>query len=97
MDTALLLWNRVISHTGLFQNIISDRDPSFKSALWNNLLRLFGPKLWFSKEYHPQTYGLAERMIQTLEDVIWRFCACGTEIKYSYGFTHYWCTLTPAS
>ncbi|MBW0548609.1 hypothetical protein O181_088324 [Austropuccinia psidii MF-1] len=26
MDTALLIWNRVISHTGLVKNIISDRD-----------------------------------------------------------------------
>ncbi|MBW0556445.1 hypothetical protein O181_096160 [Austropuccinia psidii MF-1] len=45
MDTALLLWSRVISHTGLFENIISDRDPKCTSALWTNLHRLFGPKL----------------------------------------------------
>ncbi|MBW0510088.1 hypothetical protein O181_049803 [Austropuccinia psidii MF-1] len=37
MDTALLLSSRVISHTGLFKNIISDRAPKFTSALWNNL------------------------------------------------------------
>ncbi|MBW0571082.1 hypothetical protein O181_110797 [Austropuccinia psidii MF-1] len=42
MDTALLLLIRVISHTGLFKNIISDRDPKFTSALWTNLHRLFG-------------------------------------------------------
>ncbi|MBW0560750.1 hypothetical protein O181_100465 [Austropuccinia psidii MF-1] len=35
-------------------------------------------------------------MIQTLEDMIWRFCAYGLEFKYSDGFTHYWCTLIPA-
>ncbi|MBW0558173.1 hypothetical protein O181_097888 [Austropuccinia psidii MF-1] len=29
MDTAIMIWNRVISDTGLFQNIISDRDPKF--------------------------------------------------------------------
>ncbi|MBW0561585.1 hypothetical protein O181_101300 [Austropuccinia psidii MF-1] len=29
MDTAIMIWNKVISHTGLFQNIISDRDPKF--------------------------------------------------------------------
>ncbi|MBW0517192.1 hypothetical protein O181_056907 [Austropuccinia psidii MF-1] len=52
MDTALLLWNRVISHTVLFENIISDRDPKFKSALWTNLHRLFGTKLSFSTAYH---------------------------------------------
>ncbi|MBW0552759.1 hypothetical protein O181_092474 [Austropuccinia psidii MF-1] len=33
MDTALLIWNRVMSHTSLFINIISDRDTKFKSAL----------------------------------------------------------------
>ncbi|MBW0511577.1 hypothetical protein O181_051292 [Austropuccinia psidii MF-1] len=45
MDKALLLWIRVISHTGLFQNIISDTDTKFKSALWTNLHKLFGTKL----------------------------------------------------
>ncbi|MBW0517658.1 hypothetical protein O181_057373 [Austropuccinia psidii MF-1] len=70
MDIALLLWSRVISHTGLFKNIISERDPKFTSALWTNLHRLFGTKLSFSTAYHPQTAGLAERMIQTLEDII---------------------------
>ncbi|MBW0563158.1 hypothetical protein O181_102873 [Austropuccinia psidii MF-1] len=42
MDTAIMIWNKVISHTGLFKNIISDRDPEFTSALWENLHNLFG-------------------------------------------------------
>ncbi|MBW0556216.1 hypothetical protein O181_095931 [Austropuccinia psidii MF-1] len=75
MDTALLLWSRVISHTGLFKNIISERDPKFTSSLWTNLHTLFGTKLLFSTAYHPQTYGLAERIIETLEDMIRRFSA----------------------
>ncbi|MBW0548193.1 hypothetical protein O181_087908 [Austropuccinia psidii MF-1] len=29
MDTAIMIWNRAISHTGLFQNITSYRDPKF--------------------------------------------------------------------
>ncbi|MBW0517481.1 hypothetical protein O181_057196 [Austropuccinia psidii MF-1] len=33
MDTALLIWNRVLSWTGIFTNIISDRYPKFTSAL----------------------------------------------------------------
>ncbi|MBW0574137.1 hypothetical protein O181_113852 [Austropuccinia psidii MF-1] len=57
MDTAIMIWNKVISHTGVFQNIISDRDPKFTSALWKNLHRLFGTKLSFSKAYHSQTDG----------------------------------------
>ncbi|MBW0574140.1 hypothetical protein O181_113855 [Austropuccinia psidii MF-1] len=80
MDTALLLWSRVISHTRLFNNIISEGDPKFTSALWTNLHRLFGTKLSFSTAYHPQTDGLAERMIKTLEDMIKR-CAYGLEFK----------------
>ncbi|MBW0510436.1 hypothetical protein O181_050151 [Austropuccinia psidii MF-1] len=96
MDTALLIWNRVISHTGLFKNIISDRDLKFTSGLWTNLHKLLGTKLSFSTAYHPQTDGLAEIMIQTLEEMIRRFCAYSLELKDSDGFTHDWCTLIPA-
>ncbi|MBW0473435.1 hypothetical protein O181_013150 [Austropuccinia psidii MF-1] len=95
MDTALLIWNRVISWTGIFTNIISDRDPKFNSALWTNLHQLFGTKLSFSKAYHPQTDELAERMIQTLEDRVRRFCAYGLEFKDCDRFTNYWCILLP--
>ncbi|MBW0568280.1 hypothetical protein O181_107995 [Austropuccinia psidii MF-1] len=61
MDTAIMIWNKVISHTGLFQNIISDRDPKFTSELWTNLHNLFGTKLSFLTAYHPQADGLAEK------------------------------------
>ncbi|MBW0501381.1 hypothetical protein O181_041096 [Austropuccinia psidii MF-1] len=44
-DRVLLLWRRVISHTGLFKNIISEREPKLSSALWNNIHRFFGTKL----------------------------------------------------
>ncbi|MBW0522629.1 hypothetical protein O181_062344 [Austropuccinia psidii MF-1] len=96
MDTALLIWNRVISHTGLFKNIISYRDQKFTSSLWTNLNKILGTELLFSKPYHPQKDGLAESMIQTLEDMIRRICAYGLEFKDSDSFTHDWCTLLPA-
>ncbi|MBW0559493.1 hypothetical protein O181_099208 [Austropuccinia psidii MF-1] len=73
-----------------------DRDPKFTSALWTNFHNLFGTKLSFSTAYHPQTDGLAEIRIQTLEDMIRIFCAYGLELKDSDGFTHDWCTLIPA-
>ncbi|MBW0538952.1 hypothetical protein O181_078667 [Austropuccinia psidii MF-1] len=95
MDTALLLCSRVTSSTVLFRNIISKRDSKFTSALWTNIHRFFGTKLSFSTAYHSQTDGMAERMIQTLEDMIRRFCAYGLEVKNSDGFTHYWCTIIP--
>ncbi|MBW0589601.1 hypothetical protein O181_129316 [Austropuccinia psidii MF-1] len=96
MDTAFLIWNRSISWTGIFTNIISERDPKFTSALWKNLHQLFGAKLSFSTAYHPQADGLAERMIQTLEDMVRRFFAYGLEFKYFDGFTNDCCTLSPA-
>ncbi|MBW0510310.1 hypothetical protein O181_050025 [Austropuccinia psidii MF-1] len=96
MDTALLIWNRLVSRTGILANIISDRDPKFTSALWTNIHQLFGTKLSFSTAYHPQTNGLAERMIQNLRDMVRRFCAYGLELKDCDEFTHDWCTLLPA-
>ncbi|MBW0543572.1 hypothetical protein O181_083287 [Austropuccinia psidii MF-1] len=82
MDTALLLWNEVIPHTGLFKNIISDGDPKFTSTLWTNLHRFFGTKFSFSTAYHPQTDRLAERMVQALEEMIRKFFSYGLEFKY---------------
>ncbi|MBW0505057.1 hypothetical protein O181_044772 [Austropuccinia psidii MF-1] len=93
VDTSLLIWNRLISHTCLFKNIISDRNPKFTLALWTNLHKPLGTKVSFSNVYHPQTDGWAERIIQTLEDMIRRFCAYELEFKNSDGFTHDWCTL----
>ncbi|MBW0525443.1 hypothetical protein O181_065158 [Austropuccinia psidii MF-1] len=96
MDTALLLWSRVISHTGLFKNIIRDRDPKLTFALRTNIHRFFEANLSFSTAYHPQTDGLAEIMIKALEDLIRRLCAYELELKDSDDFTHQWCTLIPA-
>ncbi|MBW0464360.1 hypothetical protein O181_004075 [Austropuccinia psidii MF-1] len=61
-----------------------------------NLHTLLGTKLSFSTAYHPQTDGLAGRMIQALEDMIRIFCAYFLDFEDSGGFTHDWCTLIPA-
>ncbi|MBW0582825.1 hypothetical protein O181_122540 [Austropuccinia psidii MF-1] len=95
MAAALLIWNRVVSWTGIFTNIISDRDPKFTSELWTNLHQLFVTKLSLSAAYHPQTDGLPHSIIQALEDMVRRFCAYGLEFKDCYGFTHDWCTMLP--
>ncbi|MBW0496986.1 hypothetical protein O181_036701 [Austropuccinia psidii MF-1] len=96
IDTAIMVYNRVISHKGLFQIIISDRNPKFTSALWKNLHNVFGAKLSFSISYHPQTDGLSEIIIKNLEDMIRIFCSYSPEFKYSYVFTHDWYTIIPA-
>ncbi|MBW0484052.1 hypothetical protein O181_023767 [Austropuccinia psidii MF-1] len=35
-------------------------------------------------------------MILNLEDRVRRLCACSLGFKDCYGFTYYWCTLSPA-
>ncbi|MBW0461500.1 hypothetical protein O181_001215 [Austropuccinia psidii MF-1] len=57
---------------------------------------MLGTKLAFSQAYHPQTDGLAGRMIQNIGDIIRRFCAYGMEYKYHEGYTQDWVTLLPA-
>ncbi|MBW0511381.1 hypothetical protein O181_051096 [Austropuccinia psidii MF-1] len=96
MDTALLFWNNIISTCGVPQIIISDRDPKFTSDCWTNLYDMLVTKLAFSTASHPQTDGLAERMIHKMEDILRRLCACGMEYKDHEGYTHDWVTLQPA-
>jgi transposase InsO family protein len=96
MEVALLFWNRIMADVGIPKIIISDRDPKFTSEFWRNLHDMLGTKLAFSTAYHPQTDGLAERMIQTLEDMLRRFCSFGLEFKNSDGYTHDWVSLLPA-
>ncbi|MBW0474602.1 hypothetical protein O181_014317 [Austropuccinia psidii MF-1] len=81
MDTVLLFWNNIIATCGVPKIIISDRDPKFTSKFGTNLYDMLGTKLAFSTAYHPQTDGLAGRMIQTMEDIIRRFCEYGMEYK----------------
>ncbi|MBW0551411.1 hypothetical protein O181_091126 [Austropuccinia psidii MF-1] len=57
---------------------------------------MLGTKLAFSTAYHPKTDGLAERMMQTMEDILRRFCAYGMEYRNHEGYTHDWVTLLPA-
>ncbi|MBW0573813.1 hypothetical protein O181_113528 [Austropuccinia psidii MF-1] len=96
MHTSLLFWNNIISTCGVPKIIISDRDPKFTSEFWTNLYDMVGIKLAFATAYHPQTDGLDERMIQTMEDILRRFCAYGMEYKDHEGYIHDWVTLLPA-
>ncbi|MBW0474588.1 hypothetical protein O181_014303 [Austropuccinia psidii MF-1] len=82
--------------SGVPKIIISDRDPKFASEFCTNLHEILGTELSFYTAYHPQTDGLAERMIQTMENNIRRFCAYGMEHKDHGGYTHDWVTLLPA-
>ena len=96
MRVALLFWSRIMADLGIPKIIISDRDPKFTSEFWRNLHDILGTKLEFSTAYHPQTDGLAKRVIQTLEEMLRMFCSYGLELKKSDVYTHDWVSLLPA-
>ncbi|MBW0563635.1 hypothetical protein O181_103350 [Austropuccinia psidii MF-1] len=56
MGTALLICNRAISHTGLFENMISDRDPNLKSDYG-----LIYMSFWV-QNYHSQQHTIHKQM-----------------------------------
>ncbi|MBW0533118.1 hypothetical protein O181_072833 [Austropuccinia psidii MF-1] len=56
MDTALLIWNRLISHTGLFKNIISDRDQKLHQPYG-----LIYKSFWV-QNYHSQHHTIHKQM-----------------------------------
>ncbi|MBW0496562.1 hypothetical protein O181_036277 [Austropuccinia psidii MF-1] len=75
MDTALLFWKKITSTCRVPNIVISDRDPKVRSEFWTNLYDILGVKLAFYTAYHPQTDGPAGRIIQTMEEILRRFCA----------------------
>ncbi|MBW0544928.1 hypothetical protein O181_084643 [Austropuccinia psidii MF-1] len=96
MYTALFFWNNIIAKCGVPKIIISYRDPKFISKVWTNLYDILSTKLVSSTAYHPQTDGLVERILSTMEDIIRRFCVYGMEYEHHEGYTHDWVTLLPA-
>ncbi|MBW0554346.1 hypothetical protein O181_094061 [Austropuccinia psidii MF-1] len=56
-------------------------------TIWDKIILLYS--------LPPQTDGLAERIIQTLEDMVRRLRAYGLEFKDCDGFNHDCCTLLP--
>ncbi|MBW0490187.1 hypothetical protein O181_029902 [Austropuccinia psidii MF-1] len=95
MDKSLLFWNNIIATSRVSKIIIIDRDPKFTEESRTHLYEIIGTKLALSTAYHPQTYGLAERIMKTMEDIIRGFCTYGMEYKDHEGYTHDWDTFLP--
>ncbi|SPO38662.1 uncharacterized protein PSFLO_04141 [Pseudozyma flocculosa] len=73
-EHARLLDDHVFSHFGLPDQIISDRGRTFVSAVWSNIMELYGIRSSLSTAYHPQTDGQTERMNQSLELYLRLYC-----------------------
>jgi hypothetical protein len=69
-DVAKLVFDNVVRHWGVPASIISDRDPRFIGAFWQELWKLVGTKLNMSTAEHPQTDGSSERFIGTIAGMV---------------------------
>jgi len=47
----------VFRHHGVPRDIVSDRDPRFTSAFWQELMQYLGVKLSMSTAFHPRSDG----------------------------------------
>ena len=75
---AELYIKEIVRLHGIPISIISDRDSRFASRFWGKLQTTLGTQLKFSTEFHPQTDGQLERVIQIMEDML-RTCVIDYE------------------
>ena len=69
-DLALIYFREIVRLHSLPESIVSDRDPKFMSAFWRELHHLLSTKLLMSTMFHPQTDGMSERMIQSINQIL---------------------------
>jgi hypothetical protein len=55
---------------GMPREIVSDRDPRFTAAFWQQLFKRLGTKFNMSTANHPQTDGQTERDNRTIEEIL---------------------------
>ena len=67
---AKICLKEIISLHGAPKSIISDTGTKFTSHYWRLFQRELGTKVKLGTVFHPRTDGLAERTIQTLEDML---------------------------
>jgi hypothetical protein len=60
MSVAKAFFEHVVRLHNILASIVSDRDPIFTNAIWQELFRLCGTQLWLSSAFHPQTDGQSE-------------------------------------
>lgn len=64
-------WNALLSHNwGIPKVVITERDPKFTAAIWQEMWKLAGTKPLYTTAYHPQTDEQSERMILWLESAL---------------------------
>jgi hypothetical protein len=76
-EFAKLYVDHVFRLHGLSREYITNRDPRFTSAFWQEVIVLLGTRTVMSSCFHPQTDGQTERVNQTLETYLRHFVSVG--------------------
>ena len=71
---ASLFFHKVFLRFGLYDKVISDREPQFASSFARKLGKLLKYDLSLSTAYHPQSDGETERVNQEVETYLQIFC-----------------------
>ncbi|XP_069144557.1 uncharacterized protein [Solanum lycopersicum] len=69
-DYARIYIDEILRWHGIPLSIISYRGSQFNSHFWRSFQKSMGTQVKLSTAFHPQTDGQAERIIQTLEDML---------------------------
>ncbi|GAA6050719.1 hypothetical protein JCM3770_006594 [Rhodotorula araucariae] len=73
-QVAELFFSQVVRRFGLPANIVSDRDPKFRSSFWRALASRAGIGLKMSTSAHPQTDGQAESTNRSVGQILRILC-----------------------
>ncbi|MBW0465837.1 hypothetical protein O181_005552 [Austropuccinia psidii MF-1] len=90
---------KVITNCNAMKSLLNMKPPNRNMLRWKIAIQEYRSYMTIVHKFgniHKNADGLAKRTIQTLKDMIRRFCAYGLEFKDSDGFTHDWCTLIHA-
>jgi len=60
VSVARIIFDEIVRLHGIPTSIVSDRDPVFTSAFWQELFRASGSKLHMNSAFHPQSDGQTE-------------------------------------
>jgi hypothetical protein len=72
-ETAKLMIRQIFAYHGMPQTLVTDRDPRFTGAFWQEFWKGMGTRLSMSSSDHPQTDGQTERANRTIKQMLRAF------------------------
>lgn len=69
-QAARVIFDKVVTHQGLPEVIVSDRDPRFTSQIWQQIWAECGTHLAMSSSFHPESDGLTEQHNRVMQEML---------------------------